>query len=460
MGRFLEACGATGPLQLDVRDEAGVLVSRWSFAQPFVVVGRDPKADLTLDDELISTRHAFLQIIGGRVFCVDLGSRSGLHWGAESRAAGWLLPGESIGIGPYRLRLAGAAREPGHLAWPNPMVVARLPGGWPLDRITLKFPDVTPEPARWRPRRVLAMVGRSSRCHLRIPDEAVSLFHCALLRTTQGVWMVDLLSREGTRINGVMARSGRLNDGDTLHVARYRVEVASDDPASSSGEAPVSSNEPAEVGETGDSAAERGAVSPLPFPLPAFPDVMASAPPLPSIRQTLAGHPPEQIAVIESVVEPIVAQFGQMQQQMFEQFHQAMMMMFQMFSSMHRDQMNLVREELDQIRKLSGELEELRSAAARKPAAIPPSRPIGRGPTPAAPPVANGVVERPTPEPAPSRRPEPSRPMAPSAAGEPATGAVHDMLFQRMAKLQEERQSRWRKILSMVTGGSGTDAPH
>lgn len=478
MGRFLDACGATGPLELDVLDEAGGLVSRWSFAQPFAVVGRDPKSDLALEGELVSTRHAYLQIIEGRVFCVDLGSRSGLYWGGESRPAGWLSPGESIGVGSYRLRLVGPVREPPRLPWPNPMAVARLPGGVPLSRVTLKFPDVVPEPARWRPRRVLALVGRSSRCHLRVPDEAVSLFHCALIRTTRGVWMVDLLSREGTRINGALARSGRLDDGDTMHVARYRVLVAEDESSGATGEAPASSREPAEIEEaTAPPTADRVALTAAPFPLPSFSEIAATAPPLPSVRQTLAGHPPEQIAVVESVVEPIIAQFGQMQQQMFEQFHQAMMMMFQMFSSMHRDQMNLVREELDQIRKISSELEDLRTAAAKAPPAPsssppspkPPPTTAPRGPAslgthpPVKPPhVINGISERTPAETTRRVRAEAPRPTTPNPqapAAPPAQGQVHDLLFQRMASLQEERQTRWRKILSMVTGGAGTDPP-
>src|SRR5262245_27171688 len=108
LGRFLEACGADVPLELEVLDEAGESVGRWSFLQPFVVVGREPKADLTLDDALISVRHAYLQVVGGRVFCVDLGSRNGLRWEGEPRTSGWLAPGQAVEIGPYKLRLTGA----------------------------------------------------------------------------------------------------------------------------------------------------------------------------------------------------------------------------------------------------------------------------------------------------------------------------------------------------------------
>jgi hypothetical protein len=339
------------------------------------------------------------------------------------------------------------------------MSVARLPGGAPLARISLTFPDVAPEPPQWQPRRVLALVGRSSRCHLRIPDEVVSVFHCALLRTEQGVWMVDLLSREGTRINGALARSGLLLDGDALSVARYRMQVADDAPARGADRPPPEPRGAADSGEhpAAAAAAERVMLPPLPSPDPAPAEtglVPLAMPPLPSIRETLAGQPPEQVAAVEAMVGPIIAQFGQMQQQMFEQFHQAMMMMFQMFSSMHRDQMNLVREELDQIRRLSTELEELRGRAAAPPAARPalPQAPVvPRGPVFPRP-AGNGEPKRPAPTP-----PRPL-PAAPQPAPDRAAGEVHDLLFRRMAQLQEERQTRWRKILSLVTGGPGAEA--
>src|SRR5207245_1978028 len=59
--------------------------------------------------------------------------------------------------------------------------------------------------------------------------------------------------------------------------------------------------------------------------------------------------------------------FGQMQQQMFDQFQQAMVMMVQMFRSLHRDQMQLVREELDRLHELTAELQSLQADLAKNP---------------------------------------------------------------------------------------------
>ena len=61
---------------------------------------------------------------------------------------------------------------------------------------------------------------------------------------------------------------------------------------------------------------------------------------------------------------PLVNQFGLMQQQMFDQFHQAMAMMVQMFGTMHHDQMAVIREELDRLNELSDEVHALRAELA------------------------------------------------------------------------------------------------
>ena len=63
---------------------------------------------------------------------------------------------------------------------------------------------------------------------------------------------------------------------------------------------------------------------------------------------------------------PLVNQFGLMQQQMFDQFQQAMAMMVQMFGTMHRDQMAVIREELDRLNELTEEFHALKKELAER----------------------------------------------------------------------------------------------
>jgi hypothetical protein len=68
----------------------------------------------------------------------------------------------------------------------------------------------------------------------------------------------------------------------------------------------------------------------------------------------------------ESALVPLVNQFGLMQQQMFDQFQQAMGMLVQMFGTMHRDQMAVIREELDRLRDLTEEFHALKRELANR----------------------------------------------------------------------------------------------
>ena len=112
MNLFAKACGATGPLQLSVERSDDPAIERHIFDAPFLTVGRDPRADLCLTHRGISRRHAYLQLVSGRLFCLDLGSRFGTYVGGECHQAGWVGRRQVIRIGPYRLRLDAGDREP------------------------------------------------------------------------------------------------------------------------------------------------------------------------------------------------------------------------------------------------------------------------------------------------------------------------------------------------------------
>ena len=73
-----------------------------------------------------------------------------------------------------------------------------------------------------------------------------------------------------------------------------------------------------------------------------------------------------QSELTESMLVPLVNQFGLMQQQMFDQFQQAMAMMVQMFGTMHRDQMEVIRAELDRLHELTEEFHSLKNELANR----------------------------------------------------------------------------------------------
>ena len=54
-----------------------------------------------------------------------------------------------------------------------------------------------------------------------LTDESVSKFHAAPVRTPLGVWVIDLLAREGTYVNGERVSWAWLSDGDTLRIGSF-----------------------------------------------------------------------------------------------------------------------------------------------------------------------------------------------------------------------------------------------
>jgi pSer/pThr/pTyr-binding forkhead associated (FHA) protein len=227
INQFRTSCGATDPLELKVSGPGWDGDGRRVFDLPFILVGRDERNGLHLEDEAVSRRHAYLQQLGGGVFCVDLDSRTGIRWGGEVCRAGWLRPDQGIQIGPFTLEHVMADRAEG------------VPGGevateWnplqdPVNEAGL-LPWIIAERdnivlAQMRMNRVMVLAGSLPSCRVRLPDARVSRLHCCLVRTAQGVWVIDLLSKNGTCLNDQPVRWALVKEGDRLRVGPYTLRV-------------------------------------------------------------------------------------------------------------------------------------------------------------------------------------------------------------------------------------------
>lgn len=489
MDSFLTACGATAPLTLEIEGPGFPVPERRVFSQPYVLVGRDDRADLVLDHDAVSRRHAYLQVVEGRVFFIDLDSRAGTSTGESQAEVGWLVPGQGIEIGSYTVRhVPFPGLPPDTPTPPNPLLArsspgsGSVPGPGDLPRVTLEFQSRSAGHSVWRMSQVLALVGSAPRCKVRLFDSQVSKLHCALIRTPGGLWVVDLLSRGGITVNGVATRGGQLNPGDSLGLGQVVVRPSIEDgPAprqATAAPAVWQGREPA-AGWTG-----QGGPAPLtPAPSPGA-GAGAGLPPMPP---GLGGLAVGELASKEPALALLLSHFGQMQQQMMDQFQQSMMMMLQMFGGMHREQMGLVREELDRLRELNDEIAEIKAEMAQRsgpPAGARPMPPhaqpsggqlpafdaYGRplpsngGRLPAWPNTNVPPWSASTARPARGHAPEgpPFRPAAPAQGprtppepaappGDPSAD-VHDWLNDRLNAITTEQQNRWRKIMTMIRG--------
>jgi pSer/pThr/pTyr-binding forkhead associated (FHA) protein len=404
---FLKNCGVSS-LEVSLKRDGVEPPLQRRFGQPYLLLGRDARCDLTLDDPQISRRHAYVQAVGGRVLVVDLGSRSGVHWPAGRRASDWLDWDQLLRLGGASLQVSSPRSAAGQAA----LVSKRTQLSRPESPVVFEATGGAAGARRWSMSRPLTLVGAAETCKVRLGGAGVSRFHCSLVKGPLGVWVVDLLSSGGTRVNGQKASCARLEDGDRLQVGSFVIRVWYEAPAE-------------------------------PCASPLLPAVRRAAP---SADQTM--------------LLPILNEFNLMQQQMMEQFHQTMLMMAEMFTSLHREQTGLVREEMEHLRRLTQELTTLQTELSRRQAEEP-------APPPA--PALMVQAESRASVPPTTEADEPpaasASPIAPmkfalyqpqgGASPAPAPAEVHEWLNRRIVKLQEERQGRWRKLLRFVRGGGG-----
>src|SRR4051794_11708153 len=100
-----KSCGQVRPISLLVSSKNEKKVAKYVIKKPFGFVGRHPACDILLTHEDVTKQHVYLQVLDGRLFCVDQGSRGGIYWKDKPRQYGWLDAGEWIEVGPYRITL-------------------------------------------------------------------------------------------------------------------------------------------------------------------------------------------------------------------------------------------------------------------------------------------------------------------------------------------------------------------
>lgn len=430
MDEFSAACGATHPIRLKIDNGKGV--SRVvTLVRPFAIIGGNPAADIRLDHIQVCRRHAYLQVLGGRLWVIDLSIRGGLQWPhGRPVCCGPLDPGDSLGIGPFTIhRPTDEARAvDGYDGYHDPLR-DQPPGPSPI----LYGLDAG-GPASWGLTQVINLLGRSLLCRVRLEGSSISQNHAALVRTPAGLWMVDLLGRGGVSVNGVATRYGLLESGDVLGIGQHRV------------------SQHRLTLRAGSEALARP-ISPASLPALTATAITVMAQAAPDRPESLAPIRPELITEAasrrEGEVGPVllmfIEQMGRMQQQMLDQFQQAMQMIFELASERQREDRAQIHEEIGRLRQLAGELEVLK-------ARLEPPGPAALGQPPAAPPVAEK-----RPDPIPIDRAAAIKPLA-SVGPRPDTEPQGDSLAwicRRLHEMQDEQQHRWSRVARLLKRGAG-----
>lgn len=217
----------SGGMKLAVRRPESRKPEIHEVAQPFAVIGRADECDLSLASPEVSFRHAYVQRIGKGYFCIDLGSRTGTHWSDGQRNFGWLSERDSVQVGPFQCSLAekeskGSAKTDFGSFNPLEHYSGQL---GPMPAVEIEFLNGSPSKPVWRISRMITLVGSSRRCKFRLEDESVSTFHCSLVLAPDGLWVVDLLGKGGTRVGRSATRCALLKDEQKIRIGKFLMRI-------------------------------------------------------------------------------------------------------------------------------------------------------------------------------------------------------------------------------------------
>lgn len=411
---FLDACGATGPLLLNTESPGVVGGETRAFDLPFVLAGRDPRSDLRLDHPDVSERHAYLQMVDGQLVCIDLGSRVGIFQGGKCQRLGYLERDRAVRVGPYRIRLIGGDRVGGSVA----------PADAPPGPLPLELSHRSVRRSRCDLPAGLALVGSAADCQIRLVDPSVSNYHCSLVHTAAGVWVVDLLGVGGVRVNGHEVAYAQVHEGDSLQVGHSVIRLL--ERAGAFAAATTSAVE---------SSAKDG------DQLPAAPDLA------------------------EQFLAPMVSQFGAFQEQMAEEFRQARATFLESMSALHQEQMAFLSQEFDQLRRLSEDLNALRADLEQQSRLLSDQlQPTSTSPSPRLGAATNVTTTPALFSPPPTFHAHgvhaPTSPSGFVHAG-PENHLIrghneqaHARLCVRIARLQKRQLTGWEKFLALFPGAS------
>ncbi|HVL14213.1 MAG TPA: FHA domain-containing protein [Gemmata sp.] len=445
IARFAQACGAHAPLDLRVDLADGGVLDEGSVAMPFALIGRDDACDVTLTDSEVNPRHAWLQVIAGRVYAVDLGSRTGLVWPDGRTGNGWVDPATPVRVGPFLVRLRAPAS-------PSP---AALPAGYnPLQSdpgclksrpaVTLEFRNGRRARDRWTVNRLVTLVGRAPECKIHLTADDIAGYHCGLVLTPDGLWVVDLSAR-GVVVNGERLRVSPLPHGAELWVGRFLIGVQYHGVGQTSRPSvpapPAAAAVPEDTVPIGREPLpdSDGEMSSSHIMADAFgcwsPEAGAESHPIAvgssgrSVRPAVSAAPTPSPALLEHLVpEPgeaaaLLRQLGEIHTQLFAQFQNSLVLMVRLFGCLRHEELPVMQRELARIQELNAELAQLQAEVNRR---------------------ATEAVAAPAPK---------AGPVAPPSAANPPPSdstALHDWVMGRVNSLQRERQQRWQSLIGLL----------
>lgn len=220
------AVGNSAPIRLLVRGGSSP-PNVVELASPFAIVGRARDCDVTIAQDKVGYRHAYLQVIGGRIACVDLLSAGGIHWDGPP-FQGWISAAHRFRIGDSWLQVFDDGWQ-ADASLPSPQEFKprseQRPEFGVLPQVDLELLNTSAKGTMWPINRVITLLGRDERCRITCADENISKVHCSLLLLPTGLWVIDLLGKGGIKVNGETVKGCLLTADAELEIGRYRLRT-------------------------------------------------------------------------------------------------------------------------------------------------------------------------------------------------------------------------------------------
>lgn len=368
--------------------------------RPFALIGQAADCDVCIRDRDVSPRHAYLHLDARGAFAVDLATRLGTRIDGADQSAGWLAPGRRLEVAGREVELL-EIRLDGRVVDPppcddDPLADLHFDGAVGVTLESEKTPD-----GPWSLDSELVFLGWSGACAIRVKDRSAGKVHCALVRTRDEVYAVNLLGR-GTRVEDRPVRfASILRDGETLTIGStpFRIRMG---PASPRSIVVAGATEPAPLvarvieaevvgGDEGSTAIDR-------YPAESQRALMAWV-----------------VETIRDTQGLVLRQQGEVQDNLA-----------QLLRQVQQDSSALLNVHLERIEKIDRELAALRAELASRE----------RAPSPA-------LAPPPSPAVAPLR-------VARNAAGGARSEASASWLIDRVRQLESENRNAWKDLLGRV----------
>lgn len=245
---------------------------------PEVRLGRQPASEIELPFPSVSLAHArmFRGASAAEWWLEDLGSTNGTWVDGERllpRRPVPLRPGQRVQVATVELVFEGWSAEA--RGDPSTTTIARRmisdlfgASAGEVAILSVESGPAHPDRVRLEQRDRRYVAGRADTCDLVLPSEHVSREHAVFVRRWDGVFVEDLGSRNGLRINGAAVSSGRhrIGDGDRIEVGvttlkltdpedRYLRQLAGADDAPES--SPASARSPSSLSSSPRAAQPR-----------------------------------------------------------------------------------------------------------------------------------------------------------------------------------------------------------